>query len=141
MNITEQLLAHIAGKAATAKALDIRIGGHWTGVALDSNGTTKAGLSSTLGGGDSDHHHGGQKPVRDAGRLLDYKVQDLAALAKSSSLLEASVGFATINALLDVDVDACVDVNAEEIIAKHGTGKKVAIIGHFPFTPHIRELA
>jgi hypothetical protein len=55
--------------------------------------------------------------------------------------LEASVGIATINALLDVDEGACVEINAEHVIVERGKGKPVAIVGHFPFIPRVRAHA
>ena len=109
-------------------------------VVLDREGKRRAGLSSTLGGG-GDHHHGGGPPVRDAGRLLTYSAAQLAALAQSESLTEASVGFATINALLDVDERDCVDVNAADIIAERGAGRNIAVVGHFPFLGKLRDIA
>jgi uncharacterized protein (DUF4213/DUF364 family) len=48
---------------------------------------------------------------------------------------------AAINSLLDVDEHACEEVNAADILFKKGEGKKVAIIGHFPFVPRLREVA
>jgi len=141
MQITDQLLAQIADKAAAATPVDIRIGAHWTLVTLDVAGEICAGLSSTLGGGDDDHHHGGRMPVRDAGQLLSYTAAELVALAHSHSLPEASVGYATLNALLDVDESACVDVNAADVIAEYSAGKKAVIVGHFPFIPQIKNIA
>ncbi len=57
------------------------------------------------------------------------------------SVLEAGVGLAAINALLDVDETACVELNAADVIAERGAGKKVAVVGHFPFVPRLREVA
>jgi uncharacterized protein (DUF4213/DUF364 family) len=48
---------------------------------------------------------------------------------------------ATINSLLVLDEDSCVELNAAEIILEKGRGKKVAIVGHFPFIPEVREAA
>ncbi len=138
--IIDELLHSVAGNAAQAQPVDIRIGGHWTAVAVELGGQVRGGLSSTLGGGD-DHHHGKGAPVKDAGRLLTYSATQLAALAHSKSLPETSVGFATINALLDVDVDACVEVNAADVIAERGAGRNVAVVGHFPFIPQLRTIA
>jgi hypothetical protein len=138
--ITEQLLDHVADRAARAKPRDVRIGAYWTFAMVEVEGKAQGGLASNLGG-DHGHHHGGRMPVRDAGRLLTYSVPELLALAHAESLAEASVGFATLNALLDVDEDACVDVNAADVIAERGAGRRVAIVGHFPFIPRIREVA
>ncbi|GAB4537623.1 MAG: hypothetical protein Kow0063_24630 [Anaerolineae bacterium] len=46
---------------------------------------------------------------------------------------------ATINALLPPRQDAWVEINAEQVIARHGAGKRVAVVGHFPFIPRLRE--
>jgi uncharacterized protein len=49
------------------------------------------------------------------------------------------MGMATINSLLEVNVDSCTELNAAEVILEKGEGKNVAIVGHFPFLPRIRE--
>jgi hypothetical protein len=139
--IVDELLHSVAGNAAQAQPTDVRIGGHWTAVTVELGEQVRGGLSSTLGGGGDDHHHGKGAPVNDAGRLLIYSAAQLAALAHSESLPETSVGFATINALLDVDVDACVEVNAADVIAERGAGRNVAVVGHFPFIPRLRDIA
>jgi len=79
--------------------------------------------------------------VKDPGSLLEKSAQDLARLAYSSSILEAAMGMAAVNSLLEVDADACVELNAAELIMKEGRGRKVVIVGHFPFIPRVREMA
>ncbi len=138
--IIDRFLDQITANAAAAQPVDVRIGGHWTTVAVELGGRVRGGLSSSLGG-DSEHHHRQGPPVKDAGRLLTYSAMQLAALANSESLTETSVGFATINALLDVDLAACVEVNAADVIAERGAGRKVAVVGHFPFIPRLRAIA
>ena len=123
---------------------EVRIGAFWTAVVLEDG---RCGLASalrdpvlSLSKGD-DHHQHGQYPVRGAGHLHERSARELAELARSDSLLEASVGLAAINALLDVDEDACVELNAEQVILDYGTGKGVVVVGHFPFIPRVREAA
>ncbi len=140
MTIIDRFLDQIASNAVAAQPVDVRIGGHWTAVAVELGGQMRGGLSSTLGG-DDEHHHRQGPPVKDAGRLLTYSAAQLTALARSESLAETSVGFATINALLDVDEAACVEVNAADIIAERGAGRNIAIVGHFPFIPRLRSIA
>ena len=53
-------------------------------------------------------------------------------------LLEASIGVAAINSLLDVDEERCVELNAETWLAQRGQGKRVAVVGSFPFAPRLR---
>jgi len=130
---------------------EVRIGAFWTAVVLEASVRrgllTKArcGLASALR--DDDHHRYGQHPVRGAGRLHERSAMELAELARSDSLLEASIGLAVINALLDVDEDACVELNAEQVIldqlhsARSPDRGRVAVVGHFPFIPRVREAA
>jgi len=48
---------------------------------------------------------------------------------------------AAFNALLNVKVESCTEVNAEEVILERGTGRRVAIVGHFPFAERVRRAA
>jgi uncharacterized protein (DUF4213/DUF364 family) len=77
--------------------------------------------------------------VNEPGLLVDKSTQELASLAYSESILEAAIGMATINSLLKVDVDTCIEMNAAELILEKGRGRNIAIVGHFPFIPRIRE--
>ncbi len=99
--------------------------------------TRNCGLASTPHDGG---HHQYHAPVGEAGSLLEKPVSALAQMAYSSSLLEAAIGMATINSLLEVDEGHCVEVNAGALLAEKGKGKKVAIIGHFPFVPRLRQM-
>jgi len=71
---------------------------------------------------------------------LERSALELAALLRSESPVEASIGMAAVNALLEVDEEACVVINAEEVIIEKGAAKKVAIVGHFPFIPRVRRV-
>lgn len=137
MNVIDDLIAALPGDAPVR---DVRVGLHWTVVVVEKGGGLCAGLASTLQS-DEDHHHSGGYPVQDAGKLIGRGGLELAALAHSSSVTEASIGLATINALLEVDLAACVELNAEEVIAAKGASRKVAVVGHFPFIPRISRLA
>jgi len=117
---------------------DVRIGTHWTVVVAETPAGRRAGLAATLIVHDLEH---GRPAVRDAGRLIGRDARTLAELALSDSLTERSLGFAAINALLEVDEARCVDLNAEEAIIARGRGRRVAIVGHFPFVPKVREVA
>jgi uncharacterized protein (DUF4213/DUF364 family) len=115
---------------------EVRIGAFWTAVVLEGGG---CGLASALR--DDDHHQHGQNPVCGAGHLHERSAWELAELARSDGLLEASIGLAAINALLEVDEDTCVELNAEQVILEQGTGKDVVVVGHFPFIPRVHEAA
>jgi len=102
----------------------------WTAVI-----TKHCGLSSTFRDEGPSHDRG----VRDVGNLTQKTALELAEYAKSESLLEASIGMATINSLIDIDESKCIEKNAFEIILEKGQGKNVAIVGHFPWIPKLRE--
>jgi uncharacterized protein (DUF4213/DUF364 family) len=116
---------------------DVRVGAFWTAVVVELEGHRRCGLASTLR--DDDHHHGGGPAMRDAGRLMERSVRELAKLARSYHPMEAAIGMATINALLPRQEEQWVDLNAGEVIARHGAGKRVALVGHFPFIPRVQE--
>ncbi|RLC27163.1 MAG: hypothetical protein DRH37_11140 [Deltaproteobacteria bacterium] len=103
---------------------------HWTAVV-----SRYCGLSSTFQ--DPPPH----RPVRDVGGLTGKTALDLVEYARSDSQVEASIGMAALNSLLDVDEDRCDERNAYEILVEKGKGKNVAIIGHFPFVPKLRNQA
>jgi uncharacterized protein (DUF4213/DUF364 family) len=116
---------------------DVRVGAFWTAVVIEVEGRRRCGLASTPRS--EEHHHGGGPAVQDAGRLAEQRARDLAALARSESLIEAAIGVAAINALLPPCPERWVDINAEEVVAQHGIGKNVVLVGHFPFIPRLRE--
>ncbi len=134
MKLVDQLLAALP----EGDVKEVRIGAFWTAVVTEVDGQQRCGLASTLRD-DDDHHHGGGAAVRDAGRLLDCNARELAELARSYHPMEAAIGMATINALLPTQEEQWVDLNAGEVITQHGAGKRVALVGHFPFIPRVRE--
>jgi uncharacterized protein (DUF4213/DUF364 family) len=66
---------------------------------------------------------------------------ELAGLLHSSSRLEASIDMVAFNALLEVDEGTSIEINAEDVILARGTGKRIAIVGHFPFIERVRRAA
>lgn len=133
MNLIDDLLAELPH----GRLQDVRIGAFWTAVVVDVAGQQQCGLASTLR--EDNHHHGSGPAVPAAGRLLDYSARELAELAHSTSPMEASLGIAAINALLPRHEERWTDLNAEEVIVQHGVGKHVALVGHFPFIPRLRQ--
>lgn len=116
------------------KCVQVCIGLHWTAVVLEVQGELRCGLASTFSGG---HVHG-EPDVPQAGLLEQLRGQELTTLAREEKLSLASVGVAAINALLPRQPESWKELNAEEVIAKHGTGKSVALVGHFPFVSRLR---
>lgn len=99
--------------------------------------TRYCGLASTPH--DAGHHHT-RKPVKEAGSLTEKTARELAGRARSESLYEAAIGMAAINSLLEINEEECQELNARDLIAERGAGKKVAIVGHFPFITQLREV-
>jgi uncharacterized protein (DUF4213/DUF364 family) len=126
MGILDDLLATLPDDAVVRSVL---VGVHWTVVC--SRG---CGLASTISG-DKPHGHA---RVRDVGRLHLKSARELAEYARSDNPLEASIGLAAINSLLDVDERHAVEINAADVLAERGRGKNVALVGHFPFIPLLR---
>jgi uncharacterized protein (DUF4213/DUF364 family) len=110
---------------------DIRQGPFQTAVL-----TRHCGVASTPH--DAVPHHD-KNPVKEAGLLLNQDAAALAHLTLSSSPLEAAIGMATINSLIEVDERRCAELNAGDLLFQKGENRKVAIIGHFPFIPRLRS--
>jgi uncharacterized protein (DUF4213/DUF364 family) len=121
----------IASIREDAPVREVRVSPFWTAVV--SRG---CGLASTVG--PRDHKHG-TVFVREAGGLAGTSALELSELARSDSTLEAGIGLAAINSLLAVDETRCVDLNAGDLLIERGRGRKVALVGHFPFVPELRE--
>ena len=128
----------LAGLASSGPVIDMRIGTHWTAVVVETARGLTAGLAATQMAHDLEH---GRPAVREAGKLIGRDARVLAELALSDSPTERSIGFAALNALIEVDETLCVERNAEAIILERGRGRRVAVIGHFPFVPAVRAAA
>jgi len=107
----------------------ILTGVHWTAVV-----SKYCGLSSTFQ--DPPPH----RAVKDAGNLTGKSALELAEYAKSDIQLEASIGMAALNSLIEVNERHCVELNAFDVLAEKGRDKHVAIVGHFPFIPQLCNL-
>jgi uncharacterized protein (DUF4213/DUF364 family) len=121
-----------SGLKTKAKVRDIRLGLFHTAVL-----TANCGLAATL---PRDALQQEQPSVREPGRLLENSALELVQMSYSDNILEAAIGMAAINSLLEVKEGDCLELNASEVIAEKGKGKRVAIVGHFPFTPRLREI-
>lgn len=135
MSLIDRLLAAAPNDG---RVTDVRVGTHWTIVVAETPKGLRAGLASTQIVHGSEH---GEPVVRDAGKLIGKMGSELAAWVRATSLTERSIGFAALNSLIEPDLNRCVLLNAESLILERGSGKKVAIVGHFPFVPRVREVA
>jgi uncharacterized protein (DUF4213/DUF364 family) len=132
MRLVDELLAALPD----GEVLDVCIGLHWTAVVVHVGDQTRCGLASTL---TTPHHHFPEPDVPLAGQLHTLSARELAHLARSEQPIQASVGVATINALLPRQPELWRELNAEEVIADQGADKTVALIGSFPFVPRLRS--
>jgi uncharacterized protein (DUF4213/DUF364 family) len=121
----------IAGLREDAPVREVLIGPFWTAV-----WSRACGLASTVM--PEEHEHGATF-VGGSGELAGSSAQGLCHLAFSDSMLEAGIGMAAINSLLDVDEKLCEELNAGQLLIQRGRGKRVALVGHFPFVPSLRE--
>ncbi len=121
---------------ADAPVLQVSVGAFWTAVVLGTD-PPRCGLASTI----RPANHPGGPPVSAAGHLVGRSGRELAEWLNSSSTLEASIGMAAFNALLEVNEETCTEINAEKVILAQGSGRRVAIVGHFPFVERVRQKA
>lgn len=121
----------ISAVSVDCKIREIHTCIHWTAVV-----SSGCGLSSTFKNDRIPH-----VSVRDAGKLTQKSVLEVVEYARSDNLLEASIGMAALNSLIEIDEDRCVELNAFEVLAEKGRGKNVCVVGHFPFIPRMRKLA
>ncbi len=130
------LLDNLLETIPEGKVLDVRIGLHWTAVVVETEGVRQCGLASTLSGG---HEHHGEPDVPQAGRLLHLSAKELTMLFLEHQPIQASLGVAALNALLPRHPHTWIEDNAEEVIARCGEGKRIALIGSFPFVTRLRS--
>ena len=127
MEILEDIILSLKGNDFPIKSVHTCV--FWTAVI-----TKHCGLSSTFRDEGPSHDRG----VKDVGNLTRKTALELAEYARSNSLLEASIGMATINSLIDIDESKCTEKNAFEILVEKGEGRNVAVVGHFPWIPKLR---
>lgn len=127
MKILDDLLSSLKGNDFPVKSVHTCV--FWTAVV-----SKHCGLSSTFRDEGLPHDQG----VRDVGKLTRKTALELGEYARSESLLEASIGMATINSLIDIDESKCIEKNAFEILLEKGEGKNVAVVGHFPWIPKLK---
>ena len=113
----EILQATINDIRVDAPVREVRRGIYWTAVA-----SRYCGLSSTMirdqccdDDGESDFQ----------GSLSLLTALEIARHAFSDNIAEASVGLAAINSLTEIDLSACVELNAGDLIAEQAKGKNV----------------
>jgi hypothetical protein len=115
------------------KVKEVRTCVFWTAVV-----SKRCGLASTTRDQTLPHP---ERPVGGVGTLAGRSASELAKLAYSESSLSATIGMAAINSILEVDSNKCKSLNAGEMLLEKGAGKKIALVGYFPFIPRVRKVA
>jgi uncharacterized protein (DUF4213/DUF364 family) len=128
LKILDDLIVDLKGRDCPVKSVHTYV--FWTAV-----NTRQWGLSSTFRNEGVPHDRG----VRDVGNLTRKTAVELAEYARSKNLLEASIGMAAINSLIDIDESKCIEKNAFEILLEKGKRGNVAVVGHFPWIPKLEE--
>jgi hypothetical protein len=120
-----EILAEIIGAIRSDAAVrEVRAGSYWIAV-----WSRYCGLASTLG----------DRTELDIESLSGMSARALAEMALSPPGMERAAGIAAINSLLEVDESRCRELNARDLLMERGAGKKVALVGHFPFVSELRE--
>ncbi|MFN2289949.1 MAG: Rossmann-like domain-containing protein [Anaerolineae bacterium] len=130
MSIVDDLLLAVPQERVGVR--EVRVGPFWTVVWTERG----SGLASTQRDAHTPHGH---SLIRWVGDLQEHTGNELAGLLRSKSPMETGIGMAALNALLEVDEQAITDRNASEEIIDRGRGKRVVIVGHFPFIPSVRR--
>ncbi len=130
MKILTELIGSLRGRDHPIR--EVLTGAYWTGVV--SRG---CGLASTF----RDEGHPHPRGVKDVGGLTEKSALELVNYSLSDYAMEASIGMAAINSLIEVDEERCIEKNASRILIEKGEGKDVGIVGHFPFIPELKRTA
>jgi len=76
---------------------------------------------------------------RPARPLYEMTARELAGMARSPDANDASIGVAAINSLIEPDPSMLREGKAHDLIVERGAGRRVTVVGHFPFVDAIRE--
>jgi len=128
IRILDDLISSLSGDSVVR---EVHTCVFWTAVL-----SKHCGLASTF-----HEPHPSHRPVKHAGSLAGLSALELAQYARSDNVLEASIGMAAINSLIDIDEAGSVKENALDVLVREGRGKNIAIVGRFPWIPKLRTIA
>ena len=126
MGLIEDLIESV--KKNDCEVKDVRVGVSWTGV-----WSKYCGLSKTYG---IPVPHGNY--TRDFGELIGKSSLELAKYVYSWNFIEASIGVAAINSMIDPKGKKS---NALEFVIEKSKGKRVVMVGRFPKEEEVRKAA
>jgi len=131
-DVIVEVILSAAAEAPAADLIDLKVGSFWTAVHTSAG----AGMASSMR---SEAHLHGSNPIAGAGTLDTRTPIELTELLRSESPPEAAVGLAAANALLSPSAGGLTEEKAVEILRKQGAGRRVAMIGRFPFADRLGE--
>lgn len=131
MNILAEIIEDLPEGSFTS----FHVGEHWTAITANVNGTPSCGLAS--------NPFGSTLSSDDQAELESHlKTGELKSICRFASRCDthlASIGMAAINSLMPLRPESWQTKNASQVIADQGAGKRVALIGHFPFVPQLKQ--
>ena len=83
---------------------------------------------------------GRHEVVAGCGRLREFSARELARYALSKHLAEASIGVAAINSIMQPPPRRIVERNGVDLLMERAAGKRLAVVGHFPFVERVRPI-
>ena len=129
------VLTQVVGSLPDGEFEDLRMGEHWTAMITRVDGVRRCGLASNPLGKMPTHEEIAELEIN----LKQTRLHEICQWVTRHDTHLASVGMAAINSLLPHLPETWSEINASEVIAQHGRGKRVALVGHFPFVPRLRE--
>ena len=127
MKLLNDLIRSVSKNEAPVR--DVRVGITWTGVL-----GKRCGLGRTYASPATAHC-----TIRGFGRLTEKTTLELAEYARSWHLVEAAIGVAAINSMIEPKGKR--GVNALDLIMEQGKNKRVTMVGAFPRTSELRAVA
>jgi len=124
VKLVDALLESVSG--AEEKIENILIGLHW--ISVESR---RIGISHIFRGDQGFE-------LKDAGAVRGKDILEAASLLKSWDPMEASLGLAALNSLMEPKGEK---VNVHDYILSQSPGRTVTCIGRFPFFPEISRIA
>lgn len=135
VRILDCLLANLPSGWHTTS---LYLGVNWTLVVVQNRaGQQRAGLAATPASEQvalQTQFRLGPNPV------TKVEAAALAQSAQAADPVEAAVGLATLNALLQPEPEMLADIDAADWLVVHGRGRKVALVGRFPFINELKPV-
>ncbi|VUT23940.1 MAG: hypothetical protein MOIL_00249 [Candidatus Methanolliviera sp. GoM_oil] len=124
MKLIEDLISDLNDKDTEVK--DVHVGYAWIGVSSKNCGVAK------------NYGTMHESRVKDLGELTGKTAIELAKYAKSWNMIEAGIGLAAINSLIEPRGKK---LNTLDFLLENADGKKIAMVGHFPKVSTLRDRA